>query len=178
LARKRRKRPLARRRKTCKKFAWSRHDRDLTPRQRLQKAEFLHSLSSARRGKRSLEEALSRQGINPEQISKNTDAVKMVKGILVPKVRDRIPRSMRFYEKGKLVHAEIANSEVASDIGHYWNAIRELVETGKSKTLRSLPRQRFKALDGCFHALEKNPKIILELEARKPKFETFEIYTR
>ena len=169
---------MRKRRRALRVPIWSRPDRALTPRQRLQKASFLRALSVARSGKEDLANALSRLGIDPKQALTKTNAVRKVKQRLVPKLRDKIPRSLRFYEKGKLVHAEIANSEVSSDIGHYWNAIRELVETGKSKALRSLPRQRFKALDGCFHALEKNPKIVLELEARKPKPETFEIYER
>jgi hypothetical protein len=83
---------------------------------------------------------------------------------------------MNFYEKGKLRHAEIANSDVASDIGRYWNAIGELTTTGKSKPLRSMKRLRFRDLKGHFHTLEKDPKIILELEVRRPKRELQEIY--
>jgi hypothetical protein len=131
-----------------------------------------------RRAKVSLDEVLRQQGIDPNQILAKTSAVKRVKGRLVPKVRDKIPRSMRFYERGKLRHAEIAGSEVASDIGHYWNAIGRLTETGKSRPLRTLRRERFKDLKGHFHTLEKNPKIILDLEARRPKRELHEIYNR
>jgi len=83
---------------------------------------------------------------------------------------------MKIYEKGKLIHVEIANSDVASDIGRYWNAIGKLTETGKSKALRSLHRQRFKDINGRIHTLEKDPRIILELENRKPMRESFTIY--
>jgi hypothetical protein len=143
---------------------WSRPDRALTPRQRAQKARFLRALSLARRGKETLEGNLSAQGIDLGQVLKKTDAVKKVRGKLLPRTHDRIPRSLKFYEKGKLVHAEVANSQVASDIGRYWNTIAELTETGKSRSLRTLRRRRFKDLKGRFHLLEKNPKIILELE--------------
>jgi hypothetical protein len=129
-------------------------------------------------GKEHLEEAFIRRGINPKQVLARTDAIKKVRGKLQPKVHDKIPRSLRFYEKGRLCHAEVANSKVASDIGRYWNAIGELTLTGRSKALRRLRRQRFKDIDGHFHTLEKNPKVILELEARKPKPEIFEIYKR
>jgi len=177
LARKRRKRPTVHRRRH-KRPAWSKRDAELTPRQRVQKAKFLRALSFARRGKEDLANALRGLGIDAKQALTRTSAVRKVRQRLVPKRRDRIPRSLRFYEKGKMVHAEIANSEAASDIGRYWNAIAKLTETGSSRSLRRLRRQRLKDMDGRFHTLEKNPKIILELEARKPKLETFEIYRR
>jgi len=135
-------------------------------------------LSVARSGKEDLANALSRLGIDPKQALTKTYAVRRVRQRLVPKLRDRIPRSLRFYEKGKLRHAEIANSEVASDIGRYWNAIGKLTDTGKSRALRSLKRGRFKDSQGHFHTLEKNPKVILELEKRKARPEDFEIYGR
>lgn len=58
----------------------------------------------------------------------------------------------------------------------YWSAIGKLTETGKSTALRKLRRQRFKAIDGKYHTLEKNPKTILELEKRRAKPEFFTIY--
>jgi hypothetical protein len=125
-----------------------------------------------------VEKALKDLGLDPRQVARKTYAVKRLGGELVPKVRDHVPRSLKIYEKGKLVHVEVANSEVASDIGRYWNAIAKLTEIGKSRPLRGLRRKRFKALDGHFHRLEKNPKIVLELEARKPEPERFEIYER
>jgi hypothetical protein len=85
---------------------------------------------------------------------------------------------MKIYEEGRLEHVEVANSDIASDIGLYWNAIADLTETGKSTTLRRLSRQRFRDLKGQWHRLEKDPKVILKLEARKPKPEQFEIYKR
>jgi hypothetical protein len=142
------------------------------------KAALLCALSLARRGKQGLEEALIHFGIDAREVTAKTNAVKRVKGRLVPKFRDRIPRSMRFYEKGKIRHAEIASSAVASDIGRYWSAVGKLTETGKSRPLRTLRRQRFKDLQGRFHTLEKNPKIILDLEARRPRRELQEIYYR
>lgn len=171
MARKRRKR-------RHKRPAWSKRDADLTPRQRLQKAKFLRAMSLARTGKEDLANALSRLGIDPKQALTRTNVVRKVRDRLLPKLRDKIPRSLRFYERGKLRHAEIANSEVASDIGRYWNAVAKLTETGKSTALRRLRRERFKDMDGTFHTLEKNPKIILELEARRPEPERFEIYKR
>ncbi len=157
---------------------WSRRDRDLTARQRSDKAKLLEAISLDRREKESFETAIGRVGLDLKRILKNTDALKKVRGKYVPKVRDRIPRSLRFYEKGKLRHAEVANSQAASDIGQYWNAIRELTETGKSAALRSFKRQRFKDINGRFHTLEKDPQTLLALERRKPKPETFEIYRR
>ncbi len=118
------------------------------------------------------------RGINLKQVPRKTKAVKKHHGKLVPKVRDRISRQLRFYEKGKLRHADVANSDVASDIGKYWNAIGKLTETDKSTPLRSLARQRFKDAKGEYHTLEKDPNVILELEARRPKPEFFEIYKR
>jgi hypothetical protein len=133
----------------------------------------------ARSGKEDLANALSRLGIDPKQALTKTNAVRKVRQRLVPNLRDKIPRSLRFYEKGKLRHAEIANSEVASDIGRYWNAVGRLAERqGKSAALRRLRRKRFKDMDGAFHTLEKDPKVILKLEARRPVPELFEIYRR
>ncbi len=157
---------------------WDRPDRQLTPKQRTDKAKFLHAESLARRRKVGLEEVLRREGLNLSQTLRNTDAIKRRHGELVPKVRDRIPRSLKVYEKGKLVHVEVANSEASSDIGRYWDAIADLTEKGKSSALRRLRRQRFKDIDGRFHTLEKDPRTILDLELRKPKPETFEIYRR
>jgi hypothetical protein len=85
---------------------------------------------------------------------------------------------MKIYERGRLTHLEIANSEVASAIGRYWDAIADLTETGKTTSLRKLRRQRFRDIKGRIHRLEMNPKVILELETRKPKPEMFEIYKR
>ncbi len=98
------------------------------------------------------------------QVLRNTNAVKMHHGKLVPKTHDKIPRIMKAYEKGRLVHVEVASSEAASDIGRYWNAVAALTETGKSTALRRFPRMRFKDITGRFHTLERNPKVILELE--------------
>jgi hypothetical protein len=167
---------LAKERTRSKRPPWNRRDRELTPGERARKAKFLRALSSARRGKEILEEGLRRRGIDLALVLAKTDAVKRVKGRLVPKVRDRIPRSLTFYEKGKLQHAEIANSEVASDIGGYWSAVGKLTETGSSRALRSIRRQRFKDLQGRFHTLEKDAKVILDLEARRPKRELADIY--
>jgi len=157
---------------------WDRNNGDLSSKQRTQKAKFLHAVSLARRNKTSLDEALQNEDLNHLQVLKNTHAVKKRHGELVPKVRDRIPRSMKFYEKGELAHVEVANSEVASDIGRYWDAIADLTEKGKSTTLRRLSRKRFKDITGRFHTLERDPRVILELEAHKPKPEMFEIYKR
>jgi hypothetical protein len=169
---------MSRKQARPKRPLWNRRDRELTPRQRAWKNKFLRAVSLARRAGPSLDEFLQQEGIDPNQVLDKTSAVKRVKGRLVPKVRDRIPRLMRFYERGKLCHAEIASSEAASDIGRYWNAIGKLTETGKSRPLRTLRRRRFKDLKGRFHTLEKNPKIILDLETRRPKRELLEIYER
>jgi hypothetical protein len=155
---------------------WDRRDGALTPRQRADKSKFLNALSPARRGIEILENALKQRGLDPKQVVKKTNAIKIRNGKLVAKVRDRIPRSMKIYEHGKLRHVEFANSKIASDIGHYWNAIGTLTETGKSRALRSLKRRRFKDINGHWHTLEKDPKVVLELEARAPKHEGFEIY--
>ncbi len=155
---------------------WDRRDRELSPNQQAHKVALLGALSSTRQGKMRFEEALKHNGLHPRQVAKKTDAVKIRNGKLVAKVRDRIPRSLKIYEKGKLVHVEVANSEVASDIGKYWSAIGKLSETGKSKALRSLHRQRFMDIHGRIHTLEKDAKIILELESRIPKRESFTIY--
>jgi hypothetical protein len=162
----------------ARSLLWDRRDTELTARQRAQKARFLRAQSLARRNKAALEEALRHEGLNLSETLRNTDAIKMRHGELVPKVRDRIPRSLKIYEKGKLVPVEVANSEVASDIGRYWDAIADLTEKGTSTTLSGLPRKRFKDISGRFHTLERDPKVILELEARKPKPEMFEIYKR
>ena len=167
---------MSRKQARPKRPLWDRRDRDLSPKQRAWKAKLLRAVSLARRGRVSLDEIFRREGIDPNQVLAKTNAVMRAKGRLVPKVRDKIPRSMRFYENGGLCHAEIANSEVASDIGHYWNAIGRLAETGKSRPLRSLKRRRFKDLKGHFHTLEKDPKIILDLEMRRPRREFQEIY--
>jgi len=163
-------------RSRSRSLLWDRRDRELSPKQRARKAKLLRTVSLARRGEASLDEFFRQAAIDPRQIASKTSVVKRLKGRLVPKVRDKIPRSMNFYEKGKLRHAEIANSDVASDIGRYWNAIGELTTTGKSKPLRSMKRLRFRDLKGHFHTLEKDPKIILELEVRRPKRELQEIY--
>ncbi len=158
---------------------WDRSDSQLTPAKRLEKAKSLRAISLVRRHKASsLVEAYKQQGLDPSRVLQMTNAVKMSHGKLLPKTHDEIPRSMKIYEKGRLVHVEVANSEVASDIGYYWNAIGQLTETGKSIALRTLRRRRFKDPKGDYHTLEKDPKIILELEARKPKPEMFEIYKR
>jgi hypothetical protein len=157
---------------------WDRNDRELDPKERAKKAKFLEALSLARRSKTDLEEALKRSELISDQVRRKTKAVKLRRGRILPRVRDRIPRSLRIYEKGRLVHVEVANSDAASDIGRYWNAIADLTETAKSTALRRLTRIRFKDITGRFHTLERDPKVILELEARKPKPEMFEIYRR
>ncbi len=169
---------MPRKRVRPKRLLWDRRDRELSPKQQAWKAELLRAVSLARRAKLSLDEFLRQERIDPNQVLAKTNAVKRVKGRLDPKVRDKIPRSLWFYENGKLCHAEIANSEVASDIGRYWNAVGKLTETGKSRPLRSVKRRRFKDLQGHFHTLEKDPKIVLDLEARRPKRELHEIYAR
>lgn len=133
-------------------------------------------MSLARSGKEEFEHALARLGIDPKKVLKKTKAVKKLRGKIVPKVRDRIPRSLKFYEKGKLSHAEVANSEVASDIGRYWNAVSKLIETGRSSALRVFRHRRFKDITGRFHTLETDPRVILDLEQRRPKRELFTIY--
>jgi hypothetical protein len=155
---------------------WDRRDRDLSSKQRRKKAAFLEAQSLARRGKVSLDEALKQRKLHRTEALRNTSSVKIVHGKLVPKVSDKTPRSLRIYEKGKRSHVEVANSRVASDIGRYWNAVGILTETGNSKALRYLHRQRFKDIHGRIHTLEKDPKVILELEARKPKPESIPIY--
>lgn len=169
---------MAKKRVVGRSLLWDRPDRELAPSQRAEKAKFLHSLSLDRQGKTPLQKSLKDLGLEPRHVVRKTHAVKRLKGKLVPKVRDRIPRSLKIYEKGKLVHVEVANSTVASDIGRYWNAIGNLTETGKSTTLRRLKRGRFRDINARFHTLEKDPKVILDLEARKPRPETFAIYKR
>jgi len=156
---------------------WDRRDEDLNPKQRAKKASFLAAQSIARRDRVNLIDAIGDRGLDLAEVLRSTSSVKIVHGKIMPKKRDRIPRSLKFYEKGRLRHAEIANSDVASDIGKYWNAIGKLTETGKSQALRSLRRHRFKDINGRIHTFEKEPKIILKLEARKPKPESFTIYT-
>ena len=85
---------------------------------------------------------------------------------------------MKIYENRKLVHVEVASSEIASEIGRYWSAIGKLTESGKSTALRRLRRRKIKDLQGHYHTFERDPKVILQLEQRKPKPEQFEIYKR
>lgn len=157
---------------------WERTPQQLTPKLRRIREKSLEALSLVRRDKLTLQEASHRVGLDPQTIINSTNAFRKVHGRLKAKAFDKITRIMKIYEKGKLSHVEVANSNVASDIGLYWNAIAELTETGRSRALRSLHRRRFRDSTGCYHTLEKDPKIILELEARKPKRETFEIYKR
>jgi hypothetical protein len=169
---------LARKRRTGKPPLWDRRDSKLAPSQRAQKAEFLSALSLARAEKRDLQDYLKRKRLSTSDVLKKTSAVKMRHGRLVPKAHDCIPRSMKIYENRKLVLVEVANSNIASDIGRYWNAVGKLTEKGKSRDLRKLRRRKFRDIQSHYHTFERDPKVILQLEARKPKPEQFEIYKR
>jgi ribosomal protein L21E len=158
---------------------WDRRDSHLKPAQRLEKQKGLRALSLVRTGKVSdLAEAFKQQGLDPLKAFRKTTAVNLRRGKLAPKTSDKIPRSMKIYEEGKLVHVEVASSETASSIGHYWNTIGDLIETGKSSSLRKFQQRKFKDIRGHYHTFERNPKVILKLEERKPKPEVFEIYKR
>jgi len=85
---------------------------------------------------------------------------------------------MVVYEKGRTIIVEIASSKTASLIGEYHNRVKQFLDTGKSSFLREIPKKRFKDSKRRAHTLETRPKVILEIKAREPTPEFFEIYGR
>ena len=85
---------------------------------------------------------------------------------------------MIIYEKGRKIIVEVADSRIASLIGEYHNRVKQFLDTGKSSFLREIPKKRFKDIKHRTHTLETRPKVILEIKAREPTPEFFEIYRR
>ena len=85
---------------------------------------------------------------------------------------------MIIYEKGRKIIVEVADSRIASLIGEYHNRVKQFLDTGKSSFLREIPKERFRDVRGRTHTLEGRPKVILEIKAREPTPEFFEVYRR
>jgi len=85
---------------------------------------------------------------------------------------------MVIYERGRKIIVEIQSSKTASMIGEYHNRVKQFLDTGRSSFLRETPKKRFKDMKRRTHTLETRPKAILELKAREPTPEFFEIYRR
>jgi hypothetical protein len=85
---------------------------------------------------------------------------------------------MIIYERGRRIIVQVTSSKTASLIGEYHNRVRQFLDTGRSSFLREIPKKRFKDSKGRTHTLETRPKAILEIKAREPTPEFFEIYRR
>jgi hypothetical protein len=85
---------------------------------------------------------------------------------------------MIIYERGRKIIVEVADSRIASLIGEYHNRVKQFLDTGRSSFLREIPKKRFKDMKRRTHTLETRPKAILEIKAREPTPEFFEIYRR
>lgn len=176
----------AKRRKRMRKFhaktrkprpVWTLLNKALTPRQRLARKKSLEAVSLVRREKLGLREAAKQVGLTSETIIKNTNAFRKVRGRWTANSVDHIPRVMVIYEKGRKKTIEVTDSRIASLIGEYHNRVKQFLETGKSSFLRELSKKQVKE-HGRIHILETRPKTVLEIKAREPKPEFFEIYHR
>jgi len=85
---------------------------------------------------------------------------------------------MIIYERGRKIIVEVPSSKTASLIGEYHNQVKRFLETGKRSFLREIPKKQFKDMKRRTHTLETGSKAILEIKAREPTPEFFEIYRR
>lgn len=94
-----------------------------------------------------------------------------------PKTRDVIERAMKIYENGEIKTIIVTNSDDASLIGEYYNAVRNYLYTGDSSYLKPFKKKTIIDAYGNKHRLETNPKKVRDIEEAKEDSEFFEVYS-
>jgi len=157
---------------------WELPDRQLTPEQRLLRRKSLEVISLVRRERVSPKKAAKQVGVALPTVIANTNAFRKLRGRLVVKKFDHIPRVLIIYERGRKIIVEVTHSRTGSVVGEYHNAVKEFLDTGKSLFLKKFRNRRFKDIHGKFHRFETRPQAILKIKMKEPRSEFFEIYRR
>ena len=89
---------------------------------------------------------------------------------------DRISRGMVVYSSGKQLYIIVNDSRVASTIGKYFNAVRQLLHAGDDMMLRTFEGVAVTDNRLVRYFLETDPKRILAIESAREEPEFFQIY--
>ncbi|MEX0764223.1 MAG: hypothetical protein WEC35_07635 [Nitrosopumilaceae archaeon] len=149
--------------------------RGLTPKELAIKNQSLHLLNRIRRGQ-TLDDLDSYISIKNSLGKYLGDTIKIKDDKIRVKKSDQIPRLMIIDENGSEFPIVVTNSKDASNIGKYFNAKRNFLETGDASELKKFSKIKIKDADGNVHRFETNPNRIYEIEDRKEGDEFFEIY--
>lgn len=149
---------------------------DLTPRQKSVREKSLEILSIAKNSKQSLSEIAKKNHVSVRTVINNTNAFKKINNRLTPKRFDRISRIIKINENGKEKSIEIKDSRIASLVGRYHNAVKQLLNTGDFKHLKKFAKIKIKDSNGKTHKLETNFKKIINISERIEEPEFYEIY--
>ena len=156
--------------KELSRRAWN----TLTPNQKASRKLALKVLSTMRQGK-SLRYSANQFGIDINTATKHLrSALTKKKGKWIAKKLDRIQRSMLISTKGAQKTIVVANSNDASLIGQYHNAVKKFLRTGDESLLKPFKGKKVKDVKGKKYELETDPQNLFDIEEAKEDSEFHE----
>jgi AraC-like DNA-binding protein len=132
----------------------------LTPKERLARRRALEVLSEARRGNGSLSKLARARGMSPRTVRRASGAFRKVGGRWVPTRSDRVERWLRSYEHGSRVEVLVRDSQTASLLSRYSNAVGHYLDTGDPSGLDEFEGKTYQDAHGTFHTFETDPAAI------------------
>jgi hypothetical protein len=109
-----------------------------------------HVISKMRADRVSLRDASNEFGLTPQTVLRwgGSALRKRAKGEYAAKSSDELLRVLVIPTSKGLQEVAVADSRQASDLGKYWDAVQDYLETGDSSALRKLRRKRIIGADG------------------------------
>jgi hypothetical protein len=92
------------------------------------------------------------------------------------KPQDKIERGLVIYERGRIRHIIVKNSDEATVIGQYFNDIKKVLETGDLTLLSKYKKHPITDAKGRKHKLELRLEAIKEIELAREDVEMADIY--
>ncbi|WP_019178004.1 hypothetical protein [Methanomassiliicoccus luminyensis] len=127
-------------------------------------------------GKISLDAASRKYGLTPRRARRSIDGFRKKNGRWQTKKVVRNEVSMLIYSRGRGIYILVPDTQQASLIGRYHNAVKTYLRTHDSKVLRPFVGRKIVASDGTAYELETDPETLYSLWERRPEEEEREIY--
>jgi hypothetical protein len=116
-------------------------------------------------------------GIDPRTVTRHLGGALVKRtGKYRARPADKISRSMVIYSQGRQLAIAFADSQTASTIGQYLNAVRQYLNTGDKSALKPFENVAVIDSDGVGYTLETSIRSIKAIELAKEDAEFYSIY--
>jgi hypothetical protein len=150
--------------------------RDLSPGEMIEREKALEVLKEMRKTGGTLDNVFLPKGMTRETVVRHVrSALQRSKDTWLARPYDTISRALNIIENGQIRSIEVNDSEEASKVGRYGNAVKKYLETADESALEPFVGMQVWDSSGRLHTLETRPKQILEA-LRRSSTGTYEVY--